>query len=149
MRLIGLIGFMLFMAIVLACWEIQIEGKDGWAANSPGWKIKNGWLIRLTGGLPVTGYHVYMAVFIFAIIHLPVFITRWSLRLESLLIGFGIGMLLVEDFFWFVLNPYYGIKSFRKGQIWWHKHWWGPVPALYWVMFVLAALLIWLGKPAI
>jgi len=28
--IIGLVGFMIFMALVLALWEIQIEGKDGW-----------------------------------------------------------------------------------------------------------------------
>lgn len=57
--LIGFIAFMAFMALILAWWEIQIEGKDGWAAKSPGWKIDKGWLMRLTGGLPVTGYHVF------------------------------------------------------------------------------------------
>jgi hypothetical protein len=146
---LGFIAFMLFMAFILACWEIQIEGKDGWAAKSPGWKVDKGWLMRLTNGLPVTGYHVFMTIFLLASVHLPLFFTSWSIRLESLLLGFYIGMVLVEDFLWFVLNPYFGIKNFKKGKIWWHKNWWGPVPALYWFLFVLAAALIWIGRTAI
>jgi hypothetical protein len=137
---------MIFIALILAGWEIQIEGKDGWAAKLPAWRISQGWLMRFTGGLPITGYHVFLSVFLIAIIHLPVFFTGWTLRLESLLLGFFVGIMLVEDFLWFVLNPNYGIKNFRKGKIWWHKHWWGPVPAIYWFLLVLAAVLIWFGR---
>ena len=142
-------AYMLLMALLLACWEIQIEGKDGWASKSPGWRIAKGWPVRLTGGLPITGYHVFMTLFMIAIVHLPLFFASWNSRLESLLIGFYVGMVLIEDFLWFVLNPYYGIRNFKKGKIWWHKQWWGPVPALYWFLFVLAVGLIWAGRTAI
>jgi hypothetical protein len=147
--IIGFLAFMVFMAIILALWEIQIEGKDGWAANSPGWRLEKGWLVKLTGGRPITGYHVFMTVFLIALVHLPVFFVSWSWRLESLLLGFYLGMVLLEDFSWFVLNPYYGIKSFRKGKIWWHKNWWGPVPSLYWILLVLVVILVYFGRVAI
>lgn len=143
--LIGYLAFMLFIALILACWEIQIEGKDGWAAKSPGWKVEKGWIIKLTGGLPVTGYHVFMTVFLIAVIHLPLFFIAWSWRLECLLLGFYVGMVLVEDFLWFIINPYFGLKYFRKGKIWWHKRWWGPVPAIYWFLAVIACTLLWFG----
>jgi hypothetical protein len=146
---LGLLIFMLFMALILAWWEIQIEGKDGWAAKSPGWRIEKGWLMKLTGGLPVTGYHVFMTVFLIAFVHLPLFFIAWSWRLESLLLGFYVGMVLIEDFFWFVLNPHFGLKRFRKNNIWWHKKWWGPVPAMYWFLIVIASVLLWWGKGAI
>jgi hypothetical protein len=145
----GLLGFMVFMAFILALWEIQIEGKDGWAAKSPGWRIEKGWAVKLMGGRPITGYHIFMTLFIIGIIHLPLFFVPWSWRLESLLWGFYLGMLLLEDFLWFVLNPYYGIKNFRQGKIWWHRSWWGPVPAIYWFLLVIAALLIYLGRNAV
>jgi len=74
---------------------------------------------------------------------------RWSWRLESLLLGFYAGMVFLEDFLWFVLNPHYGIKNFRKGKIWWHKPWWGPVPALYWFLLVIVIVLIYFGRAAI
>ena len=147
--IIGLLSFMVFLGCILALWEIQIEGKDGWAANSPGWRIEKGWVVKLMGGRPLTGYHVFMILFVIGIIHLPLFFVPWSWRLECLLIGFYLGMVLLEDFLWFVLNPYYGIKSFRKGKIWWHKTWWGPVPSLYWFLLIISGLLIYFGRTAI
>ena len=144
----GLLGFMVFMAFILAQWEIQIEGKDGWAANSPGWRIEKGWAVKLMGGRPLTGYHVFMILFIIGIIHLPLFFVPWSWRLECLIIGFYLGMVLLEDFLWFAMNPYYGIKNFRRGKIWWHKTWWGPVPSLYWFLLVISVLSIYLGRTA-
>jgi hypothetical protein len=145
----GLLGFMVFLAGILALWEIQIEGKDGWAANSPGWRIEKGWVVKIMGGRPITGYHLFMTLFIIGMVHLPLFFVPWSWRLECLLLGFYVGMVLLEDFLWFVLNPYYGIKSFRKGKIWWHKSWWGPVPSLYWILLILTILLIYFGRTAI
>jgi hypothetical protein len=145
----GLLAFMVFMAFILALWEIQIEGKEGWAVNLPCWRIKTGWAVKLTGGRPITGYHVFMTLFLIALVHLPLFFVPWSWRLESLLIGFYLGMVLLEDFLWFVLNPHYGIKNFRKGRIQWHKNWWGPVPSLYWVLLVVFSLLIYFGRTAI
>ncbi|MFW6105295.1 MAG: hypothetical protein ACOC7P_01795 [Chloroflexota bacterium] len=48
--IIGLLAFMVFLAFLLAFWEIQIEGKDGWAAKLPAWRIEKGWLVKLAGG---------------------------------------------------------------------------------------------------
>ena len=147
--LFGYLAFMIFMAFILALWEIQIEGKDGWAANSPGWRIEKGWLVKFMGGRPVTGYHVFMTLFMIAIVHLPAFFTQWTWQLECLLLGFYSGMMVVEDFLWFVLNPHFGIKNFRKGKIWWHKQWLGPVPTLYWYMLPIAGVLIFFGRTAL
>jgi len=147
--LAGLIIFMVFLAFLLALWEIQIEGKDGWAAKLPCWRIERGWLIKLSGGRPITGYHFFMTLFLIAIVHLPLFFVPWSWRLECLLLGFYVGMVFLEDFLWFVLNPHYGIKNFRKGKIWWHKPWWGPIPALYWPLLIIVIILIYFGRTAI
>ena len=147
--IIGYLVFMIFMAVILALWEIQIEGKDGWAAKIPTWRIEKGWVLKFTGGRPLTGYHVFMTLFMIAIVHLPLFFVSWSWRLELLLMGFYMGMVLIEDFFWFVFNPHYGIKSFRKGKIWWHKTWWGPAPSFYWILLVIVILLIYFGRAAI
>ena len=147
--LAGFLVFMVFLSVILAIWEIQIEGKEGWAAKLPAWRIEKRWIIKLTGGRPVTGYHVFMTLFLIATVHLPLFFVAWSWRLESLLLGFYVGMVLLEDFLWFVLNPHYGIKNFRKGKIWWHTSWWGPVPALYWFLLVICIVLLYLGNNAI
>jgi hypothetical protein len=146
---IGLLIFMLFMAFILALWEIQIEGQNGWAAKLPAWRIERGWLMKVTGGIPVTGYHICMTVSLIAIIHCPLFFVHWTWPLEFLLFGFYCGMVLLEDFLWFLLNPAYGLKKFRPGRIWWHSAWWGPVPAIYWILTVCAVILLWLGHTAI
>ena len=95
--IIGLLAFMVFLAFLLAFWEIQIEGKDGWASKLPGWRIEKGWLVKLAGGRPITGYHFFMTLFLIAIVHLPLFFVPWSWRLESLLLGFYVGMVFLED----------------------------------------------------
>ena len=146
---VGLLIFMVFMSVILALWEIQIEGKDGWAGNLPSWRIEKAWILKLTNGRPLTGYHFFMTLFLFAMVHLPLFFVSWSWRLECLLMGFYVGMVFLEDFFWFILNPHYGIKNFRKGKIWWHKRWWGPVPDLYWILIVIVVVLIYFGRTAI
>lgn len=145
----GLLIFIIFLAFILALWEIQIEGKDGWAAKIPAWRIEKGWVMKLTGGRPLTGYHVYMTVFLIAMVHLPLFFINWNWRRESLLLGVYVSIVFIEDFLWFVLNPHFGIKNFRKGKIWWHKQWWGPAPALYWILLVIAGILIYLGMPVL
>jgi hypothetical protein len=147
--IIGLLVFMVVMAVILALWEIQIEGRDGWAAKLPAWRIEKGLLVRLAGSRPVTGYHLFMTLFIIAIVHLPLFFVPWNWRLEALLLGFYVGMVTLEDFLWLAFNPHYCIKNFRKGRIWWHSQWWGPVPALYWFLLPACAVLIYLGWSAI
>jgi hypothetical protein len=147
--LLGLLAFMVFLAFILALWEVQIEGKDGWAARLPTWRIENGWVLRLTGGRPLTGYHIFMTAFMVSVIHLPLFFVPWHWRLECLLLGFYFGMVLLEDFFWFVFNPNFRIKNFRPGNIWWHRGWWGPVPSFYWVLGGICIVLWVLGWGAI
>lgn len=147
--IIGFLAFMVFLAVILAFWEIQIEGKDGWAARLPGWRVEKGWLVKLTGGRPITGYHLFLTLFLITMVHLPLFFAPWNWRLESLLIGFYLGMVLLEDFLWFVFNPHYGFKSFRKGKIWWHRSWWGPLPRFYWVLIIIVTVLVYLGRNAI
>jgi hypothetical protein len=140
---------MVVLAIGLALWEIQIEGKDGWAAKLPCWRVTDKWVMKLMGGRPLTGYHFHMVTFLIVILHFPVVFTEWNIQKELLVWGFLSGLLLLEDFFWFVLNPHYGLSRFRKGQIPWHKHWWGPFPDFYWWYAISATLLIFFGKQGV
>ena len=133
----------LILAIVLALWEIQIEGKRGWAASLPCWRKERGLVVRLLGGRPWTGYHTCMVVFLVLMFHFPfVLFAEWEFSKELLVWGAFFGLLLVEDFSWFVFNPHYGLKRFRKEEIWWHPTWWGPVPDFYWWYAAASAILI-------
>lgn len=134
------------MSLIVALWEIQIEGKYGWAENLPTWKIEDGRIVDLLGK-SITGYHVGLNAFVLAMYHYPfiVGLSSWSLAKELLTIGFGYCWLfLIEDFLWFILNPHYGWKKFRMKSegIPWHKNWIGPVPDFYWLFSILGTALI-------
>lgn len=145
--MLGLIIFMVVLAGILANWEIQIEGADGWAKNLPCWR-KAGAYERFFGK-EFTGYHFWMVLFLFAIIHLPFLFVGWNARMESLILGFLAGMLLVEDFLWFVFNPAYGLKNFRMGKIGWHRRWIMKLPDFYWPVAAVVILLYAYGGSVI
>jgi hypothetical protein len=69
------------MAVVLAKMEIQIEGVDGFAAKLPTWKIENKWTKLFYSGRPLIGYHLYLMLFEFLMVHLPfILFFTWSLQ---------------------------------------------------------------------
>ena len=137
--------YMILVAGVLALWEIQIEGKNGWAKNLPTWRVKT----KILGGRDLTGYHLFMWIFLLLSFHFVFIFIVWDWRTESLVLGFLTGMILSEDFFWFILNPSFGLRRFSKRYIPWHKSWIGPFPTFMWYGLIIFIVLIWLGSPAI
>jgi hypothetical protein len=128
--------YLILTAAVFAQLEIQIEGPNGWAAHLPTWRIQNRWTRLFYGSRPLTGYHLWMLIFVLAMVHAPVALKPaiFSGGLELRIISFYILFFLVEDFLWFVLNPAFGIRRFRREHIWWHApSWWWVMPRDYWV----------------
>ena len=64
-------GYLFFVSAVFALLEIQIEGGEGWARTLPTWRIETPLTRRLLGARAITGYHVYIHAFVFALAHLP------------------------------------------------------------------------------
>ena len=142
-------------AVLFALVEIEIEGKDGWAINLPTWFRRTptyarayGWLLS---GKPLTGYHAVMFLIPFVSFHVGLaFGQPWSWGLEARLIATYLVWNVTWDFLWFALNPAFGWRRFRKGEIWWHSGTWiGRVPIDYvnatWLS-VLVASLPWLVR---
>jgi hypothetical protein len=131
--LLCLLAWVTMLGFLFAKVEIQIEGKDGWAAQLPTWRVEKHWLLDLLwGGRPMTGYHAWIFPFMLLICHLGFFITGvWTWKLELRAFAVSIIFWIVEDFFWFVFNPAYGIKAFRKDRVPWHPRWLCGVPADY------------------
>jgi hypothetical protein len=132
--------YLLLTAFAFARVEIEIEGPHGWAANLPTWRINNKWTKILCGSRPLTGYHFWLQVFVILMAHLPFGFQfwQWSIGAELEVIGFVILFFITEDFLWFVMNPAYGLRRFRRENIWWHEaHWWWIMPRDYWVFFCL------------
>ena len=123
--------------------EIQIEGPAGWAANLPTWRLRNRWLNRLFPGRPLTGYHLWIVVFIALVAHLPyAFGLPWTWRGELRAVAFILFFWVLEDFLWFVLNPHFGLRRFRPRHIAWHREsWWWIAPRDYWIGLILAITL--------
>jgi hypothetical protein len=141
------VGFFVFLFVssaLFACMEIQAEGKSGWAAKFPTWRYQNALTKKLYGEKPLTGYHVFFALFLAVIVHIPyaIGLVPPSLRQETRIVAYLILFLITEDFLWFVLNPWFGIKKFRKEDIWWHAaSWWWIMPRDYWIFVPLGMTL--------
>jgi hypothetical protein len=135
-------------AFLFAKVEIEIEGGDGWAARLPTWRIENRLTRILYGGRPLTGYHLYVQLFVLVFVHVPFAIgLAWSLRAEALVVSFMVLFWIVEDFLWFVVNPKFGIRKFRPQHIWWHeKAWWVVAPREYFFMGAFAVGLYLYGR---
>ena len=136
MAQIFIVVYLLVTALVFARLEIQIEGPNGWAANLPTWRISNRWTKLFFGSRPLTGYHFWMLIFVFLMVHAPLVLqtSLWSWGMELRVVAFYIMFFLAEDFLWFVLNPAFGIRRFRREHIWWHApQWWWVMPRDYWV----------------
>ncbi len=141
--------YLLASAFVFARVEIEIEGPNGWADKLPTWRIANKWTKLFYGDRPLTGYHLWMQVFVVMMAHLPFALHawQWSWAMELRVIGFIILFFIVEDFLWFVLNPAFGLRRFRRDHIWWHKPtWWWIMPRDYWLFTMLGAGAYMLGS---
>lgn len=147
------IFFLLVTSTLFALLEIQIEGKNGWAAALPTWKKpvnKKGFLRFLSDpNQPQTGYHTYLWAFLFTISHLVFLLTDWTIQKEIYVISYYILLTTVEDFLWFVFNPHYGTKKFKKGLVPWHTNWFLGIPRNYWISYPLGIFLYLVGSGVI
>jgi hypothetical protein len=122
-----------WLSFCLAEVEIAIEGPHGWAASLPTWRLPaDHWVSALLGRV-ITGYHVWMILFVFSILHMPYLFATPTWTMELQILSFFCLFWVLEDFLWFVRNPAFGIANFRPEKIWWHKVWWGFMPRDYYV----------------
>lgn len=131
--------YLFIFALVVAALEVQIEGKNGWAANLPTWRPDSSkWYSKLYGrincGKELTGYHVFIVLLFLIFFHFPfVAAAKWSLSLELSTLSFLFLTFIIEDFLWFVINPNFGLSRFKPEFIRWHKKWFLFLPADYWL----------------
>jgi hypothetical protein len=142
--MIIIILYLILLAAIHAKVELMTEGKMGWGIKFPCWRI-NSKLIKLLIGKELTGYHFYMCIMFLLLFHSPLLFIPWSLSLECQLLGLYFWYWIVEDFFWFVESPHYGLRNFKKGRIFWHKRWIGAVPTSYVIGGIIGTILLLLG----
>jgi hypothetical protein len=134
------------LALALALVEIEIEGPYGWAQNLPTPYRVSGPLARLfglvLGGKPLTGYNLLMFAATLLAFHLPfAFGAPWTAARELALLAAWVSWSAIWDFLWFLLNPAYGWRRFRPGNVWWHSRWLLRLPLDYWVAVVVSLAL--------
>lgn len=138
--------YLFVLATILSLIEIQIEGNDGWADMLPCWHPRpENWAVklysRIIGGKEVTGYHIFLNIFLFVVLHLPFFTgVKWGFAKEMEVFSLYFLFWICEDFLWFLWNDWYGLKRFHRETILWHKHWIGPVPRDYFVEVGVSAI---------
>jgi len=126
------LAYFYLIGLALALLEIEIEGGDGWAKNLPTKKIKFWWTKK--SGKEITGYHLILNIFLLLFMHLPlIFEKRFSLELEILIIAQYLFFIVYWDYLWFILNPKFRLKNFKKGGVPWHKSWILGLPMEYWL----------------
>ena len=145
--------FWFVVALLLALVEIEIEGKYGWAEKTKTWYRKRGFFPKLWGKLqgtrPETGYYLFFFLFLIFIFHSGFFFgLSWSLDKEFEILALFFVFAALWDFLWFVFNPNYKIKNYKKEKIWWfNKSYWvfGLFPIDYLNSVALALILSILG----
>lgn len=138
-------GFVIIVAILLSKVEIEIENKDGYAKNLPvTWRASNKWVKLFFTG---TSYHLYMGLFLLALVHLPFVVgLEWTLSREALVLSFLAFITVAEDFLWFVLNPAYSIRKFKRTDIpWFETRWLWFAPSWYFWYLPVAIILYIFG----
>jgi hypothetical protein len=131
------------IALVLALLEIQIEGAYGWAEKLPTWRWQTPRVLRWAGK-PITGYHVFLLLFILLFMHLPMMYVGFSLEREVEILSLFSLLAVFWDFLWFVCNPHFGLARFHALHVWWFKSWMLGLPAAYFSGLGLS-LLVYVG----
>jgi len=139
--------WMIILAFFHSHQETEIEGKAGWARHLPTFRI-NIFITKFLLAKEITGYHLYMLLMFLTIFHLPLLFVPFNIKNELIILGLINYYWVVEDFLFFVVNPHYGIKRFKKEYISWHKRWvFNFIPVSYaWGMIIGTFLLLLGGK---
>ncbi len=148
MLLLKMFLFSLLIAFIVAKLEINIEGKHGFARDLPTWRLKNKFTKLIWGEYTLTGYHLWLEDLIIVMLHLPFFLGfPWSIARELQLVALFLIAVVVEDFFWFWLNPSFGIKKFNKTYATWHESWALGVPTFYIKLVAIGIGLLLVSAP--
>lgn len=101
---------LVFMVIILAMvatsfWEAYSEGRNAWHNSKVGWKLKLGKYV-------LTGYHFFLFFVMFpALLSLPFIASGWDKKMFLVVASAYLLGIIVEDFFWYVVNPSVGFKE--------------------------------------
>lgn len=137
------------LALFALCWllakaEIEIEGGEGWAVTLPTWRWGPEWWLNLTNGKAVTGYHVWLSLFLISAYHLPLVFAGFSRALWAKCASSYLITTAAWDLQWFSWNPAWGLKKFRSTPIPWFRRKLLGFPVDYYAAYVASGAASWL-----
>jgi hypothetical protein len=120
---------LIVLCFAIAIFEVWVEKDQGWAQGmSPFWKKPyfGGTIIAKIGDKDFfTRYHVIAFVIV-----VPAFLIGehyWFRFPWLIVVATWIGITVIEDFLWFLINPYFPawteLLKGPHGKIWWHRSW--------------------------
>jgi hypothetical protein len=127
--------------IAMAFWESSAEGRNAWDKGKVGWKIKLGKYILLTR------YHFWVWIMWILLLSLPILLIGWNLRLFGILLSAVLSGFVIEDFFWYLLNPKVKLKEFYStfsDYYPWLKIGNQKIIPIAYLLGIIAAILSWL-----
>ena len=131
------------------CWllarvEIEIEGDQGWAVSLPTWRWEPEWWLNLTNGKAVTGYHLWLTLFLLVAFHLPLVFSGFSRELWAKCASAYLLTTAVWDLQWFAWNPAWGLEKFRTTRIPWFRRKLLGFPVDYYAAVAASGAASWL-----
>jgi len=126
--------------IATSFWEAYVEGDKPWDKGKLGWKIK------YKGKVILTAYHFWLFIVMYPLLlSLPFIIYGFNKILFGILLSAYFSGLIVEDFFWFIVNPKFKFKNWDSKHVKWYP--WtkiGPIEIpIYYLLSIGIALLSW------
>lgn len=138
---IKIFGLIWAAMIANSFWEAYVEGKHAWDDHKLGWKIK------YHGHVILTAYHFWLFFVMYPLLlSIPLAITGFSWKLFGILASAYFSGLIIEDFFWFIVNPVFSFKHFNSKYVKWYpwlKFGKFEVPLGY-ALGAILSLLFWL-----
>ena len=132
-KCIFFIILLITLSFLFALIEIELEGKFGWAEQTPTPNLGN-------SKSSLTLYHLYMAMFMF-LAFATIFFVNSEINGANLTYMFAIVLwfFTLEDLFWFVLNPNYKLPGLKNA--WWHNKINNRFPIIYILFPVISTFL--------
>jgi hypothetical protein len=132
---------------VLARVEIHIEGPHGWAVHLPTWRWGPEWFLKLTNGKELTGYHLWLTLFLIGMFHLPLVFAGFSRPLFAKCLSSYMMITAAWDLQWFVWNPAWGFNALRTRQVPWFRRKIFGLPIDYFMGYAVSGALTALISP--
>lgn len=113
--------YLFILCHILARVEIHIEGAHGWAVNLPTWRWGPEWWLNATNGKELTGYHLWLTLFLIGMFHLPLVFGGFTLALWAKCLSSYMLVTAAWDLQWFVWNPAWGFDALRAREVPWFR----------------------------